>query len=143
MFCTHSFIFTLIASIIAHPVAAHLASASASGCYIRQGVQNRTSRMRLPAAFGDCEKQREYFFVLAQSITSKLHISVPICVCQVRLLSEIQLNQTSQNGIFVILPRLSHCISWEIRSSDILTLPHSSTKSSNLNHSLIKHEKTV
>jgi hypothetical protein len=145
LFCAHAFIFTLIASIIAHLVAAHLASASAynySGCYIRQVVQKPHKPHAVSCSFWALYKAAGVFFRSGTvNHLQTTHFSANLHVPAMRLLSQIQLNQASQNGIFVVLPRLSYCISCETRSSDIPTPPHSSTKSPNLNHSLINTKK--
>ncbi|KAJ7330999.1 hypothetical protein DFH08DRAFT_882120, partial [Mycena albidolilacea] len=60
-----------------------------------------------------------------------------------RLLSQIQLNQTSPNGIFVLLLCLPYCILCGTRSSDVPTLPHYSTKSPKFRPLTDKHGKAV
>jgi hypothetical protein len=98
--------------------------------------------MRLPAAFGHCAKLREFFFNSgAVNHLRTTHFSTNLHVPGMGLLSQIQLNQTSPNGIFVLLPCLPYCISCGTRSSDVPNLPHYSTKSPKFRRSLINKEK--
>jgi hypothetical protein len=103
--------------------------------------RSRTSRMRLLAAFRHCAKRREDFFrsgTVAHLQTT--HFSTNLHVPGMRLLSQLQLNQTSPNGIFVLLP---YCISFGTRNSDVPTLPHYSTKSPKFRPLTDKYGKAV
>jgi hypothetical protein len=68
------------------------------------------------------------------------HFRTNLHVPGMRLLSQIQLNQTSPNGIFVLLSCLLYCILCGTRSSDVLTLPTTEPSHQNSDHSLINTE---
>jgi hypothetical protein len=71
------------------------------------------------------------------------HFSTILHVPGMQLLSQIQLNQTSSNDIFVLLPCLPYCISCGTRSSDVPTLTHYSTKSPKFRPLTDKHGKAA